>query len=70
MAIGHGQTISRRYIVALMTRLLRLEGGEKILEIETGLGYQTVVLSKFTSDIYTTEIIPDLHQKSLERLRP
>jgi protein-L-isoaspartate(D-aspartate) O-methyltransferase len=41
MAIGHCHTISRRYIVALMTRLLRLEGGEKILEIETGLGYQT-----------------------------
>ena len=70
MAIGHGQTISQPYVVALMTELLKLEGGERVLEIGTGSGYQAAVLAKITPDVYTLEIVPELHRVAIERLRP
>lgn len=61
LPIGEGQTISQPYIVALMTELLGLKGGEKVLEIGTGSGYQAAVLSRIVKDVYTMEIKPKLH---------
>lgn len=55
LPIGNGQTISQPYMVALMTELLELKGGEKILEIGTGSGYQGAVLSKLVSEVFTVE---------------
>ena len=70
MAIGHGQTISQPYIVALLTELLKLEGNERVLEIGTGSGYQAAVLAKITPDVFTLEIVPELQRIALERLKP
>ncbi len=58
--IGHGQTISQPYMVAFMTQALCLSGMEKVLEIGTGSGYQTAVLSVLTATVYTVERIPAL----------
>ncbi len=60
LPIGFGQTISQPYIVALMTELLDVEPGEKILEIGTGSGYQAAVLSYITDQVFTIEIIKEL----------
>ncbi len=60
LPIGHGQTISQPYIVALMTELLQLEPGDRVLEIGTGSGYQAAVLTELDTDVYTIEIIPPL----------
>lgn len=60
LPIGHGQTISQPYIVALMTELLRVEPGHKILEIGTGSGYQAAVLAHITSNVFTIEIVREL----------
>ena len=66
--IGNGQTISQPYIVALMTQILNVKPGEKVLEIGTGTGYQTAVLSYFTNNVYSIEINEDLAKKAQERL--
>ncbi len=58
--IGHGQTISQPYIVAYMTSLLEIEGGETVLEIGTGSGYQAAVLAEMGAAVYTIEIVPEL----------
>ncbi len=58
--IGLGQTISQPYIVALMTELLSLSGEEKILEIGTGSGYQTVILAELAKEVCTIERLDDL----------
>ena len=55
LPIGEGQTISQPYIVALMTEALQLRGGEKVLEIGTGSGYQAAVLSRIASQVFTIE---------------
>lgn len=55
LPIGNGQTISQPYIVALMTELLRLSGGENVLEVGTGSGYQAAVLGKLARQVYTIE---------------
>ena len=60
LPIGHDQTISQPYIVALMSEALRLEGDEVVLEIGTGSGYQAAVLAELAARVYTIEIIPDL----------
>ena len=60
LPIGFGQTISQPYIVALMTELLDVGPGEKILEIGTGSGYQAAVLSHLTDKVFTIEIIKEL----------
>ena len=60
LPIGHGQTISQPYIVAVMSELLEVEPGEKVLEIGTGSGYQAAVLADMGVDVYTIEIIPEL----------
>jgi len=64
LPIAEGQTISQPYIVALMTELLALSGGEKILEIGTGSGYQTAVLSELAKEIYTVEFFQSLTEKA------
>ena len=60
LSIGEGQTISQPYIVALMTQLLDLKGGEKVLEIGTGSGYQAAVLAEIVEEVYTVEIYESL----------
>ena len=71
LSIGHGQTISQPYMVALMTELLELKGDEKTLEIGTGCGYQTAVLARLSKFVYTVERIETLSlaaQAHLEEL--
>jgi len=60
LPIGNGQTISQPYVVALMTQLLDLKPGDRVLEIGTGSGYQAAVLSKLVKDVYTIEILEPL----------
>jgi protein-L-isoaspartate(D-aspartate) O-methyltransferase len=67
LPIGMGQTISQPYIVALMTQLLELEPGDKVLEIGTGSGYQAAVLSELTPHVYTIEILGKLADQARER---
>ena len=67
--IGHGQTISQPYIVALMTDMLDLEGTEKVLEIGTGSGYQAAVLSLVSARVHTIEIVEPLGLQATERLK-
>ncbi len=55
LPIGHGQTISQPYIVALMTESLRLKGGEKVLEVGTGSGYQAAILAEICREVCTIE---------------
>lgn len=68
LPIGEGQTISQPYIVALMTQALRLQGHEKVLEIGTGCGYQTAVLSRLCERVYSVERIKSLHIKARRTL--
>lgn len=67
--IGHGQTISQPFIVALMTHLMNVEAGHRVLEIGTGSGYQAAVLAELTEAVYTVEIIPELAENATQRLR-
>ncbi|SEM13807.1 protein-L-isoaspartate(D-aspartate) O-methyltransferase [Stigmatella aurantiaca] len=60
LAIGHGQTISQPYVVALMSQALGLRGSERVLEIGTGSGYQTAVLAQLCKEVYSVEIVPAL----------
>jgi protein-L-isoaspartate(D-aspartate) O-methyltransferase len=60
LPIGRGQTISQPYIVALMTQLLGLHGGERVLEVGTGSGYQAAVLAQLAGEVYSVEIDPVL----------
>ncbi len=69
LAIGHGQTISQPYIVALMTTLVRPRKGQKILEIGTGSGYQAAVLAEFDVQVYSIEIIAPLADQAAKRLK-
>jgi len=64
LAIGHGQTISQPFIVALMTDLLDLQGGETVLEIGTGSGYQAAVLAEIASTVHTVEYVAELSQNA------
>jgi len=60
LPIGHDQTISQPYIVALMTQYLELTGTERVLEIGTGCGYQTAILARCAAEVYSIEIVPAL----------
>ena len=60
LPIGHGQTISQPYIVALMTALLRPVPGDKVLEVGAGSGYQAAVLARLVRQVHTVEIVPAL----------
>jgi protein-L-isoaspartate(D-aspartate) O-methyltransferase len=61
LPIGSSQTISQPYIVALMSEVAALKGSERVLEIGTGSGYQTAILSCLTAEVYSIESIPSLH---------
>ena len=69
LPIGHGQTISQPYIVALMSQALDLGPGAKVLEIGTGSGYQAAVLAEMGAEVFTIEIIEQLATVADERLR-
>lgn len=69
LPIGAGQTISQPFIVALMTDLLEVEPTHRVLEIGTGSGYQTAILSSLAHQVYSLEIVPALAQQAAERLR-
>ena len=69
LPIGEGQTISQPYIVALMTDLLQPQHDHKVLEIGTGSGYQTAVLSQLVNMVYTIEVIKDLGNAAAKRLQ-
>ena len=70
LPIGLGQTISQPFVVARMTEALLADfAGESVLEIGTGCGYQTTVLSPLVKKIYTVERIPELLKKTKQRLR-
>ena len=64
LPIGHGQTISQPYIVALMTHLLGVRPGHGALEIGTGSGYQAAVLAELAADVHTIEIVEPLARQS------
>ena len=66
--IGHGQTISQPYIVALMSQHLKLSKEHRVLEIGTGSGYQTAILSQLASEVYTVERVKPLLDEAFERL--
>ena len=69
LPIAEGQTISQPYIVALMTECLALRGGEKILEVGTGSGYQAAVLGRIAGSVFTIEIHEPLSRAAGETLR-
>lgn len=69
LPIGMEQTISQPYIVALMTELLKLNSGEKVLEVGTGSGYQTAILAEMGCDVYTVEILEPLLEKARRILK-
>ena len=68
LVIGDGQTISQPYIVALMTEALGLRGGERVLEVGTGSGYQAAVLAELGCEVYSVERIDSLSQRAGEVL--
>jgi len=68
LPIGEGQTISQPYIVAEMTAALRLSGTEKVLEVGTGSGYQTVILARLCRELMTIERLPSLSADAQRRL--
>lgn len=68
LPIGHNQTISQPYIVALMTQLLRVGSGDRVLEIGTGCGYQAAVLAEIVGEVYTVEVVPELAEEASRRL--
>lgn len=67
LSIGHGQTISQPYIVALMTDLLEVNENSVVLDIGTGSGYQAAVLACFVKQVYTMEVIPELLETAQRR---
>lgn len=68
LPIGHGQTISQPFIVALMTQLLDVQPHHRVLEIGTGSGYQAAVLGRFAVEVYSIEIVPELAATARKRL--
>jgi len=68
MPIGHGQTISQPYIVALMTELLQVESTDRVLEVGTGSGYQAAVLGQMAVEVHTVEMIPELAAQAARTL--
>jgi protein-L-isoaspartate(D-aspartate) O-methyltransferase len=68
LPIGEAQTISQPYVVARMTQALRLQAGERVLEVGTGSGYQTAVLLGLGAHVYTVEVRPALAERARIRL--
>lgn len=69
LPIGEGQTISQPYIVAYMTEALELSGGERVLEVGTGSGYQTAILAEIVRELYTVELVSALSSKAQENIK-
>ena len=69
LPIGHGQTISQPFIVALMTHVLEVSKEDKVLEIGTGSGYQAAVLAELADHVYTIEIVEELAISAEARLK-
>jgi protein-L-isoaspartate(D-aspartate) O-methyltransferase len=69
LPIGHGQTISQPYMVALMTEAVRPRPGARVLEVGTGSGYQAAVLAELGCDVHTVECIPELAEGARRRFR-
>jgi len=69
LAIGYGQTISQPFIVALMTDLLKLKPGDRVLEVGAGSGYQAAVLAQLGARVHSIEIIAPLGEAARKRLR-
>ncbi len=69
LPIGHGQTISQPNVVALMTDLLQIEPGDRVLEVGTGSGYQAAILAEVGAEVYSIEIVEELARSARERLR-
>ena len=67
LPIGHGQTISQPYIVAVMTDMLKPKSGHRVLEIGTGSGYQAAILAQIVKDVYSIEIVEPLGKQAKER---
>ncbi|HYY63672.1 MAG TPA: protein-L-isoaspartate(D-aspartate) O-methyltransferase [Gaiellaceae bacterium] len=68
LPIGKGQTISQPYMVARICEALRLAGGERVLDVGTGSGYQAAVLAELGADVDTIERLPELAARARERL--
>lgn len=68
LPIGHGQTISQPYIVALMTQSLAPRPGERILEVGSGCGYQSAVLAEMGAQVFAAEFMGDLAEQAREKL--
>lgn len=69
LPIGHGQTISQPYVVAIMTDMLNLKPGSKVLELGTGSGYQAAILAELAGEVYTIEIVEALGLEAKQRLQ-
>ena len=69
LPIGHGQTISQPYMVAIMTDLLDLAAGDKVLEIGTGSGYQAAILAELVEQVHSIEIVAPLGEQARQRLQ-
>ncbi len=69
LRIGHGQTISQPYIVALMTELAEVKPGDRVLEVGTGSAYQAAVLAEIGAEVYTIEIVEPLATSAAQRLK-
>jgi protein-L-isoaspartate(D-aspartate) O-methyltransferase len=69
LPIGFDKTISQPLMVAVMTDLLELKPDDAVLEIGTGLGYQSAVLAELAGSVYTVEIIDELAQRAVQRLK-
>jgi protein-L-isoaspartate(D-aspartate) O-methyltransferase len=68
LPIAADQTISQPYMVALMTEVADLKGSERVLEVGTGSGYQTAILARLASSVYSVEYIQQLHRRANETL--
>lgn len=64
LPIGNDQTISQPYMVALMSEVAMLRGTERVLEVGTGSGYQTAILARLASEVYSVEVIEFLHERA------
>lgn len=69
LPVGHGQTISQPFIVAMMTELLRVKPSDRVLEVGTGSGYQAAVLAKLAREVYSIEIVRPLGETAAAALK-
>jgi protein-L-isoaspartate(D-aspartate) O-methyltransferase len=69
LPIGHGQTISQPYVVAVMIQLARAAPGLRALDVGCGCGYQTAVLAEIVDEVFAIELVPELADAAAQRLR-